>query len=342
MTLEHLFKFSTLDPQEKTEGGTRKRASKENFPALIGMSLYKINLNQGGVREPHWHANADELGYCLNGEALISLYDTDDTKATFLIQPGDAYFIPSGALHDIENVGTGTAEIIACFNSDHVEDFGLSGTLGAFSNAVLGNTWSVKAASLDSFKRDTANVFAKLRKGPIIIPNEARYATPYSYNLEGSEPLIKNDGGSARMARKNVWPIVNDLALYSLILTDTGMREPHWHPKTAELGFIKSGKGRMSILNPAGFVDTYIMEEGDIYFIPKAYPHHIENLGIDQNLSIMIFFDQEMPKDVGFTASVRSYSDEILATITAQSPEFFSPLKKYYRDAFIVNKINPS
>ena len=56
----------------------------------------------------------------------------------------------------------------------------------------------------------------------------------------------------------------------------------------------------------------------------------------------MIFFDPEMPKDVGLTASVRSYSDEVLATITEESPDFFESLKKYYRDTFIVNKINPS
>ncbi len=342
MTSNHLFKFSTLTPQEKTEGGTRKKASKENFAALVGMSLYKINLNKGGVREPHWHANADELGYCLTGEAIISLYDTNDTKATFLIQAGDAYFIPSGALHDIENVGAAAAEIVACFNSDQVEDFGLSGTLGAFSNAVLGNTWNVKETVFEDYKRDTTNVFARINKSQTSIPNDARYATPYSFKLESSAPLITNNGGSARMARKNVWPIVKDLALYSLILTGSGMREPHWHPETAELGFIKSGQGRMSILNPAGFVDTYIMEEGDIYFIPKAYPHHIENLKTDEDLSIMIFFDQEMPKDVGLTASVRSYSDEVLATITEQNPLFFEQLKKYYRDAFIVNKINPS
>jgi len=342
MTLNHLFKFSTLVPQEKTIAGTRKRASKENFPALVGMSLYKINLNKAGVREPHWHANADELGYCLTGEAIISLYDTNDTKATFLIEAGDAYFIPSGALHDIENVGAGNLEILACFNSDHVEDFGLVGTLGAFSNAVLGNTWNVKGTVFEDYKRDTTNVFARTRKGPITIPNDTRYATPYSFKLGKSAPLITNDGGSARMARKNVWPIVKDLSLYSLILTGSGMREPHWHPETAELGFIKSGQGRMSILNPAGFVDTYIMEEGDIYFIPKAYPHHIENLKLQEDLSIMIFFDQDMPKDVGLTASLRSYSDEVLTTITEQSPFLFEQLKKYYRDAFIVNKINPS
>lgn len=340
MTSEHLFKFSQLGPQEKTEGGTRKKASKQNFPILSGMSLYKLVLYPNGIREPHWHANADELGYCRHGEVLIGLYDTSDTKATFLVKQGETFFIPSGALHDIENVGSQNAELILCFSSDSVEDFGLSGTMGAFTNAVLGNTWSVNQKVFEHYKRSTANTFASLSNKTSAIPDEASYDTPYRFNLLGSEPILENEGGSARMARQNYWPILQDQALYSLILTGKGMREPHWHPETSELGFVNEGRGRMSILSPSGSIDTYIMEEGDIYFIPKAYPHHIENLE-GETLHLLIFFDQAMPKDIGFTGSVKSYSNETLASITGQPPELFEGLPKYYQDLFIVTKTNP-
>lgn len=340
MTSEHLFKFSQLGPQEKTEGGTRTKASKQNFPILSGMSLYKLVLYPHGVREPHWHANADELGFCLGGEVLISIYDTSDIKATYLVKSGEAFFIPSGALHDVENAGEQNAELILCFSSDTVEDFGLSGTMGAFTNAVLGNTWSVNQKVFENFKRSTANTFASLSKKTPITPDEASYATPYRFNLLGSEPILENEGGSARMARQIYWPILKRQALYSLVLTGKGMREPHWHPETSELGFVNKGRGRMSILSPSGKVDTYIMEEGDIYFIPKAYPHHIENLE-GEPLHLLIFFDQAMPKDIGFTGSVKSYSNETLASITHQPPQLFEGLPKYYQDLFIVTKTNP-
>lgn len=91
------------------------------------------------------------------------------------------------------------------------------------------------------------------------------------------------------------------------------MREPHWHPETAEMGYIAEGKGRMSILSPSGSTDTYEMNAGDLYFIPKAYPHHIENLSHGA-LRLLIFFDQSMPGDIGLTASVKSFSDEVLTS----------------------------
>lgn len=339
MASEHLFKLGQLTPQEKTPGGMRTKATKQNFPLLKGMSFYKLVLNPNGVREPHWHANADELGYCLKGEVLITLYNTYDIKATFLVKEGDAFQIPTGALHHIENVGQGSAEVILCFSNDDVEDFNLSTTFSAFSNAVLGNTWDVKKQSFEALHRNETPVFASIRAAPAVIPDAARYESPYRYHLAASQPILTNDGGSARMARQNVWPIVKHQALYALTLTGQGMREPHWHPGTAELGYVDKGRGRMTILSPSG-KDTYIMEPGDIYFIPKAYPHHIENLE-EGELHLLIFFDQPMPGDVGFTGSIRSYSDEVLGASTGSDPRFFAQLKKYYQDLFIVNKVNP-
>lgn len=342
MSSDHLFNLSQQPPDEQSEGGFRLKANKSNFPILRGLSLYKLVLEPRGIREPHWHANADELGYCLKGKLLISLYHTEDTRATFLVTEGEAFLIPSGALHSIENVGEGPSELILNFSHENPEDFNLSSSLGAFSNAVLGNTWGVKSEVFEALKRSPSkSSFATLRKGSSIIPQEAHYKSPYRYSLEASEPLLTSECGSARVARQNVWPIAKRGSLYSLKLTSQGMREPHWHPETAELGYVHKGQGRMSILNPSGQIDTYIMQEGDIYFIPKAYPHHIENLQNDP-LHILIFFDQGSPKDIGFSASIRSYSNETLASVTKSRPQLFEQLNHPYTDLFIVKKINPS
>ncbi len=341
MSSSHLYHLSKMKPQDQTEAGSRVKASRKNFPILQGISLYKLRLEHRGIREPHWHANAHELGYCLKGTVLINLYHTGDARSTFLVKEGDVFLIPSGALHHIENVGEGSAEILLSFSHEDPEDFDLSGTLGAFSNSVLGNTWNVKACVFESLSRSLKPSFATLRKSSLLIPEEALYATSYRYHLEASEPLLCNEGGSVRMARENVWPIAQSQAIYSLRLTNQGMREPHWHPETAELGYVRQGKGRMTILSPKGDVDTYIIEEGDIYFIPKAYPHHIENLS-EQELHLLIFFDQGMPKDIGFTGSILSYSHDVLESITGSDPGFFKQLSKYDSDLFIVKKINPT
>jgi len=336
----HHFRFSQLKPQDSSSGGYRIKATKNEFPILQNMSLYKLTLHAYGIREPHWHANADELGYCLKGKVLVSLYATENTKATFLVSPGEVFFIPSGSLHDIENIGEETAELLLEFNHETPEDFGLSSVFGLFSDSVLGNTWHVSKERFSLLKRSTQEVFIAEQKSPRPIPKEAHYPSKYHFRLESSSPLISNQGGNARVARSDVWPALKRQALYSLILTQKGMREPHWHPETAEMGYVLQGKGRMSLLSPSGEIDTYTMEAGDIYFIPKAYPHHIENTG-DEALHLLIFFDQSMPADIGFTGSVKSYSNEVLTAVLHSPQDFFKNLPTYYEDLFIVEKINP-
>lgn len=340
MPSPHVFHLSAESPQDKTSGGERIKANSGNFPCLKGMSLYKISLNPRGVREPHWHPNADELGYCLKGQVLVSFYHSGDLKQTFLVQSGDVFFIPSGALHYIANVGTEHAELILQFSSDHPEEFGLSNSVDMFSDAVLGNTWGVKATYFTSFVRSLENRFAVLTPASLPVPPEAHLVNPYRYSLEASAALLERPGGLARMARQNMWPVLQRQALYSLRITTQGMREPHWHPETAEMGYVHTGSARMSILNPEGNIDTYVLQPGDIYFIPKAYPHHIENIGSSE-LHILIFFDQAMPRDIGFTGSIKSFPTEVLSAVLDVDPSWIEGLNKYYSDLFIVDRINP-
>lgn len=336
----HLIQLSKVKPQDNVAAGTRTKATKKNFPILQGMSFYKVSLNRNGIREPHWHANADELGYCLSGKVLVSIYQSGNVKSTFLVNAGEAFFVPSGSLHGIENAFDGVSELIIQFSNEEPEDFGLTAMFGMFSDAVLGNTWNVPSKVFHPLQRSTKEVFAALRSGPATIPNNAFYTSPYRFNLDKSSPLVAVEGGTAKVARQDCWPILKKQALYSLYLSGTGMREPHWHPETAEMGYVNKGKGRMSILSPSGSVDTYEMNAGDLYFIPQAYPHHIENL-LSDPLEILIFFDQNMPGDIGLTASVKSFSNEVLNAVFNGPKGLFESLPTYYQDLFIVNKANP-
>jgi oxalate decarboxylase len=340
MASPHVFNINTETPHDKTLAGERTKVYSGNFPILKGMSLYRLKLCLGGIREPHWHPNADELGYCLHGQVLVTFYHTGDCKQTFLVQTGEVFFIPSGALHYIQNVGKDNAELILQFSHENPEEFGLSLSMGMFSNAVLGNTWGVDQKYFHSLDRPLKNQFAVLSQTSEPIPADAHLSNAYRYDLEGSPAILDRAGGSAQMARQNLWPILQRQALYSLKINTNGMREPHWHPETYEMGYVHTGTGRMSIMDPDGKIDTYLLHPGDLYFIPKAYPHHIENVG-DDLLHFLIFFDQPMPNDIGFTGSVRSFSDQVLGSTLQVEPSFFQGLAKYYSDLFIVDKINP-
>ena len=96
----------------------------------------------------------------------------------------------------------------------------------------------------------------------------------------------------------------------------------------------------MTVLSPGAKVDTYELSPGDMYFIPRAYPHHIENIGVEE-LHFLILFDQANSEDIGYTGGLRAYTNEVLGAAFGCDPKFFENLPPYAEDALIVGRKNP-
>jgi oxalate decarboxylase len=276
----------------------------------------------------------------VSGTSLVSVLDTYSKFSSFIISAGDMFHIDSGSLHHIENIGEEPAEFILSFRSERPEDFGLAAAFGAMTDAVLGNTYDLPASDFAKMRRDTIDRKLAARTGDPVVPSAARFDDPHKFAVEAQSPPIGIAVGSARLARMQFWPALKDLSMYSLRIREDGMREPHWHPITAEMGYVHKGKARMTVMDPDGTLDTWHLNEGDVYFIPRAYPHHIEVVDAP-DIHFAIFFDQPTPGDIGYRASASAYSREVLgASFNMQIddlPKF--PFTK--TDPLIVTRSNP-
>src|SRR5262245_47544011 len=151
-------------------------------------------------------------------------------RDSFAVGAGEMFFVPSGALHHIENTGAAEAEFILAFTHERPEDFGLSGTFGAMTDAVLGNTYGLPASAFAALKRSPDDTGISLRMAAAAVSDDARRVNPHKFAVEAQIAPLASPAGSARLARKQFWPILENLAMFSLRVTDQGMREPHWHP----------------------------------------------------------------------------------------------------------------
>lgn len=285
------------------------------------------------------HANTDEMTYVLGGRVLISILDDASVFSTFVLETGQMFFVESGSLHHIENIGDGEAEILVAFRHEKPKDFSLQASFGAMSDAVLGNTYDVKATEFAKVKRDTKERHIVRRQGPPTIPEQAKFANAHKFDIEKMAPPVSADIGSAKKASSHFWPIVKNMAMYSLTVEEDGMREPHWHPKTGEMGYVHKGQARMSIMDPDGSVDTYTLKPGDVYFVPAAYPHQIEVIG-DEKIHFCIFFDQPMPLDVGYRTAATSLSREVLAATFGVTESKLPQFPTTVQDPLLVGRIN--
>ena len=146
--------------------------------------------------------------------------------------------------------------------------------------------------------------------------------------------------GPAIVARRDTWAALKHQAMYSLRIQGIGMRELHWHPETAELGYVLEGRARMTIQQPGGSSETYELEPGDVYFIPHAWPHHIENLGKTE-IHFLVFFDSPDVQDIGYTGGISAFGDRITGPSLGLTAEQVASIPKLLSDSLLVAKVNP-
>ena len=146
------------------------------------------------------------------------------------------YHVASGAIYHVENLGDQEAEVILALRTERPQHFSLRDSLSAMTNAVLGNTYGLRSSAFDAFERHPSEQIIHRQGSHFVAPTE-RFPNAHLFDAEGQHAPLSYAYGSAHLARKQYWAALDDLSMYSIRVKESGMREPHWHPVTAEMGY---------------------------------------------------------------------------------------------------------
>lgn len=151
------FDLAGCPPQVVAKGGTIQEANQNTFPELAGngLSIYLLTLQPGAVRIPHWHPDASELDYVLEGKAQIGLAFPNEEWQRFKLEAGQIAILPQGWFHYIQNIGEDVLRMLVIFNNPSPNDIGISIGFQAIPKEVLGLTFDVDA---ERFKGLATNV----------------------------------------------------------------------------------------------------------------------------------------------------------------------------------------
>jgi oxalate decarboxylase len=109
----------------RTRGGTVRISDSTTFPAATTIAAAFVEVEPGGMRELHWHPNADELQYYISGQARMTVFAAEGAAGTFTYVPGDVGFVPRNMGHYIENTGPTKLQFLEVWNTDHFADVSL-------------------------------------------------------------------------------------------------------------------------------------------------------------------------------------------------------------------------
>ena len=109
----------------KTSSGTVRICDSRNFPVDTTIAAALVEVNPGGLREMHWHPNADEWQYYIEGQGRMGVFGACGQARTFDFQAGDAGYVPFAMGHYIENTGTTPLRFLEMFKSSYFADLSL-------------------------------------------------------------------------------------------------------------------------------------------------------------------------------------------------------------------------
>jgi oxalate decarboxylase len=113
-------------PNVSTKGGEARVVDSSNFPISKAIAAALVTVHPGGLREMHWHPNADEWLYVISGKARITLFAAVAKARTMDFEAGDIAYIPQSMGHYIENVGDIDLSFLETFRSSYYASISLS------------------------------------------------------------------------------------------------------------------------------------------------------------------------------------------------------------------------
>jgi oxalate decarboxylase len=281
------FKYSFgLARKRITNGGWTRQVTVRELPISTTMAGVEMRLTAGGVRELHWHVEA-EWAIMLYGNARITAVDHEGRSFVSDVSEGDLWLFPKGVPHSIQGLGPDGCRFLLVFDDGNFNEFGtflITDWLAHTPKEVLAKNFNVAKSTFDKVPREELFIFQAELPGDLKAEQtQAAEGTGvvqkrFDFRPSQMKPTKVTRGGEVKIVDSKVFP-VTPISAAMVRLKPGGLRELHWHPNADEWQYYVSGKGRMTVFIGDARARTMDFEEGDVGYVLQSTPHYIENTG---------------------------------------------------------------
>jgi oxalate decarboxylase len=157
-SMTDIYVFRGADVAEtKWNGGATKIIDSSTFK-VTPMAFLMIELEPGGMREIHWHPDADEIQYYLSGSARMTVFNAVSNARTFDYVAGDVGYVPKNLAHYIENTGTDTVRVLNVFSKGDYRDVSLNNWLALTPPALVRGHLDVGETLMNALRQGPGSV----------------------------------------------------------------------------------------------------------------------------------------------------------------------------------------
>jgi len=315
-------------------GGWSREVTARELPIATTLAGVNMRLNPGGVRELHWHKEA-EWAYMLSGRARITCIDPHGYNFIDDVGVGDLWNFPAGYPHSIQGLEEGCEFVLVFDNGNFSENetFLLSDWFLRTPKEVLAKNFGVEVEDFASIPSHELYMFQSTVPGPLasdqVSDPVGPVSRPFSHHMLAQEPR-RLKGGTVRITDSTNFPAASTIAAALVEVEPGSMRELHWHPNNDEWQYYIEGQGRMTVFASSGKSRTFDYRAGDVGYVPFAMGHYIENTG-DTTLRFLEMFKSDHFADVSLNQWLALTPPELVQAHLNLTPAVMGALRKQKR-----------
>jgi oxalate decarboxylase len=153
-----VFRLSRSKPVKENSGGRIQIADSTNFKISKTMASALVTVAPGGMREMHWHPNADEWQYYLRGQARMTVFNTGPKATTNDFRPGDVGVVRKNLGHYVENTGSDVLQFLEVFRTSRYEEVSLADWFSHMPPQLLMQHLNLTREDVARFPKDSRGI----------------------------------------------------------------------------------------------------------------------------------------------------------------------------------------
>ncbi|XP_053304183.1 uncharacterized protein LOC128465935 [Spea bombifrons] len=321
------------------------------------MTIATLRIVSKGLRAPHWHFNANEHGFLIQGTAWIGIVDDGaNTVTTYNVTAGQVIFFPKNTLHWVKNVGDEDCLFLLFFTThDELKTLDVDDAFFLTPEDIASRSLKPEGGVgfIRTFQKPNEDQAINLPSNLMELIQNASYVQSedslvwkYFYDLKGSREFVF-PGGIIQWARyrRNGAGLNNNEKVYSeslnmhkdsltlgtLRIYSNGLRQPHFHFNAHEMGYVISGCGLIGIVGEEP-VSEFSVGVGDVFFFPIGTQHYIKSVCDEDLYMILAFSTGNQLETLDMDDYFHATADHILAQLFQKNQDEFKKIPRFADD----------
>jgi oxalate decarboxylase len=300
-------------------GGWARQVTQADFAIAEDISGVNMRLAQYGIRELHWHQQA-EWAIMLEGSCRITVLDEEGRPQVGDVKTGDLWYFPAGLPHSLQGLGSTGAEFLLAFDNGKSSEFNtllLTDWIAHTPPDVLAKNFGVPANAFKNIPLDNLWIFQGQDPGPLAADERAvrsakgAPAHPFVFPLSSMAPTRQSRGGSVHIVDSRNFNVSKTVAAALVTVKPGAMRELHWHPNADEWQYYLKGQARMTVFDTGPKATTADFRAGDVGYVKKSLGHYVQNMG-NTDLVFMELFKADHYVEVSLSDWLRHAPPELV------------------------------